>query len=74
MDGVTAAGWQLKQHPDGRLEVLLAQPQGLDAAALVAALRSALIEQGVQPPPIQVQEVAAIPRTALGKAPLITRG
>ena len=74
MDAVTAAGWQVEQHPDGRLEVLLAQPQALDAAALVTALRSALAGQGVQPPPIQVQEVAAIPRTALGKAPLITRG
>src|SRR5215208_5878518 len=73
MDGVTAAGWQVKQHPDGRLEVLVAQPQGLDGAALVAALRSALVGQGVQPPPIQVQEVPAIPRTALGKAPLIIR-
>jgi phenylacetate-CoA ligase len=73
MDTVSAAGWQVKQQGDGRLVVLLAQPQHVDPAALRVALRSALVGQGVQPPPIEVQEVPAIPRTALGKAPLIIR-
>jgi phenylacetate-coenzyme A ligase PaaK-like adenylate-forming protein len=73
MDSVTAAGWQVRQHADGPLEVLVAQPQGLDQAALGAAIRSALAAQGVQPPHVEVRQVTAIPRTALGKAPLIIR-
>ena len=72
MDSVTSAGWQVKQHGD-RLEVLVAQPHDLDQSALAAAIRSALAAQGVQPPLIEVREVDAIPRTALGKAPLIIR-
>ena len=72
MDRVTAAGWQVTQHGD-ELEVLLAQPRDLDHGALAGAINSALATQGVQPPRIKVREVASIPRTALGKAPLIVR-
>jgi hypothetical protein len=72
-DRVTAAGWQIKQHAGGPLEVLVAQPQELDQAALAAAIRSALAAQGVQPPHVELRQVATIPRTALGKAPLIVR-
>jgi phenylacetate-CoA ligase len=72
MDRVTAAGWQVTQHGD-ELEVLLAQPRDLDHGALAGAIHSALATQGVQPPRIKVREVASIPRTALGKAPLIVR-
>jgi phenylacetate-coenzyme A ligase PaaK-like adenylate-forming protein len=72
MDRVTAAGWQVKQHGD-ELEVLLAQPRDLDRDALAGAIHSALAGQGVQPPRIKLREVATIPRTALGKAPLIVR-
>jgi hypothetical protein len=32
-----------------------------------------LRSRGVLPPPVQVQRVQAVPRTALGKAPLIKR-
>jgi hypothetical protein len=39
----------------------------------VAAIHSALAGQDVQPPRIKLREVATIPRTALGKAPLIVR-
>ena len=71
MDRVIAAGWQVVQRAGG-LEVLLARPRDLDGAGLVASLSAALSAQGVVPPEIRVREVAAIPRTALGKAPLIT--
>jgi phenylacetate-coenzyme A ligase PaaK-like adenylate-forming protein len=72
MNGVDAAGWQIVQRPD-RLEVLLAQPGDLDRAALMARVKNALTEQGVDAPELQVREVTSIPRTALGKAPLIVR-
>jgi phenylacetate-CoA ligase len=71
MDDVQAAGWQIQQTGAG-LEVLLAQPQKADPSRL-ADIRSALAAQGVVPPPVRVGEVMAIPRTPLGKAPLITK-
>jgi phenylacetate-CoA ligase len=72
MDRVIAAGWQIKQYRD-RLEVLVAQPEDSDQSALAGAIGSALAAQGVQPPRVEVRQVGAIPRTALGKAPLIIR-
>jgi putative adenylate-forming enzyme len=72
MDAISAAGWQINQTLDG-LEVLLAQPHDLDRWGLEANLKSVLERQGITPPSIQIREVNAIPRTALGKAPLIKR-
>jgi phenylacetate-CoA ligase len=72
MDRVRAAGWQIQQTGTG-LEVLLAQPHEVDPSMLAGDIRSALAAQGVVPPPVHVNQVAAIPRTALGKAPLITK-
>jgi hypothetical protein len=72
MDRVRAAGWQIQQTSAG-LEVLLAQPDEVDPSILAGDIRSALAAQGVLPPPVQVNQVIAIPRTALGKAPLITK-
>jgi hypothetical protein len=40
---------------------------------LAGHIRSALAAQGVLPPPVHVTQVMAIPRTPLGKAPLITK-
>jgi phenylacetate-CoA ligase len=73
MDGVPAEGWQLVQEPE-RLAVLLAGvPYAFDDDALADWLRHELRSRGALPPPVQVQRVRAIPRTALGKAPLIKR-
>jgi phenylacetate-coenzyme A ligase PaaK-like adenylate-forming protein len=72
MDGVDAAGWQIVQRPDD-LEILLVRPHRVDIAALATQVRSALAGQGAVAPPVAIREVASIPRTAAGKAPLITR-
>jgi phenylacetate-coenzyme A ligase PaaK-like adenylate-forming protein len=72
MDGVRAAGWQIQQTGAG-LEVLLAQPHEVDPSRLAGDIRSALAAQGVMPPAVHINQVEAIPRTALGKAPLITK-
>ena len=73
MDGVPAEGWQLIQEPE-RLAVLLAGvPDAFDEDGLADRLRRELRSRGALPPPVQVQRVRAIPRTALGKAPLIKR-
>jgi phenylacetate-CoA ligase len=63
MDRVRAAGWQIRQTGTG-LEVLLAQPHEVDTSMLAGDIRSALAVQGVLPPPVQVNQVMAIPRTA----------
>jgi phenylacetate-CoA ligase len=72
MDRVQAAGWQIQQTGAG-LEVLLAQPHEVDTSSLAGDIRTALASHGVLPPPVHVNQVIAIPRTALGKAPLITK-
>ncbi|MBA3906975.1 MAG: phenylacetate--CoA ligase family protein [Pseudonocardiales bacterium] len=71
MDDVTAAGWQIVHRPDG-IEILLARPQQVDMQALASRMRTTLSAHGVTAPTVTIREVAAIPRTALGKAPLIT--
>jgi phenylacetate-coenzyme A ligase PaaK-like adenylate-forming protein len=72
MDGVNAAGWQIRQRGD-QLDVLLAQPHDLDTTTLAASIRAALAAQGVQPPRVELRTVSFIPRTPLGKAPLILK-
>ena len=73
MDEVSAEGWQLVQESE-RLAVLLAgAPDAFDEHGLADRLRRELRSRGALPPPVQVQRVRAIPRTALGKAPLIKR-
>jgi hypothetical protein len=73
MDVVPAEGWQLLQEPD-RLVVLLAGvPDSFDEDGLADRLRRELRSRGVLPPRVEAQRVRVIPRTALGKAPLIKR-
>ena len=71
MDTIAAAGWQIVQRPNGDLEALLVPTGPIDEPALVESLRSALAAQGVRVPAVRTRMVPAIPRTALGKAPLI---
>ena len=71
MEAVAAAEWQIVQTADG-LEVLIAGARdGFSAEALAGGLQRELGTQGVAALPIQVVQVAAIPRSAIGKAPLI---
>jgi phenylacetate-coenzyme A ligase PaaK-like adenylate-forming protein len=64
-------GWQLIAEPR-RLRLLAVDGPDLDQAALSAALERLLRERAVNLP-IVVERVREIPRTALGKAPLIKR-
>lgn len=77
LDLVSTSGWQVAQEDDG-LRVLLSglasdSTEQIDQAdqALAGALRQALAAQCAVAPSITVERVAAIPRTANGKAPLI---
>lgn len=61
------APWQVIRYPD-RLAILVA---GRVDGSLQAQLESTLAAAGAASLPIAIQQVAAIPRTALGKVPLV---
>ena len=72
MDAVSAGGWQIVHEPDGRLTVLLrGVREGFADGTLADALREELAARGVIAPQVEVRRVETIPRTPLGKAPLI---
>jgi phenylacetate-CoA ligase len=71
MDTAPVAAWQVVQEPDG-LDVLLSGARDDAAvAAVTAALRRELQEQGIVVPPLRVRPVPEIPRGATGKLVLI---
>jgi phenylacetate-coenzyme A ligase PaaK-like adenylate-forming protein len=71
MDTLPVGGWQVVQEADG-LRVLLSGVHGtVQEERLIHTVQQALLEQGAIVPRVQVQHVAAIPRDAGGKAPLI---
>jgi thiaminase/transcriptional activator TenA len=58
---------------DGRLRVLLAGAATVDPGGTAEAVRRALDRVGAHDVPVAVELVDAIPRTELGKAPLVSR-
>jgi phenylacetate-CoA ligase len=71
MDVVPAGGWQIAQGPEGLTVLLSGVREGFADAALTDSLRRELEAQGVIEPPVKVRRVPNIPRTTVGKAPLI---
>ena len=71
LDTVPASGWQVVQEANGLNILVSGASARLVDANLVEALTQALAAQGVSIPPVTVQHVATIPKTATGKAPLI---
>jgi phenylacetate-CoA ligase len=68
---VDAAGWQVRQDPDG-LTVLVASPgPAFDAPAVQQAVAAGLKDAQVAPLAVRVVGVDAIPARAAGKRPLI---
>jgi putative adenylate-forming enzyme len=72
LERVPVAGWQVIEEAGG-LRVLLAGASVANPDGVEAALHDALRSVGVVGVPITVDLVDAIPRTALGKAPLVRR-
>lgn len=71
LDDVSGAGWQVIQREQA-LDILLAHPPAdTNEPALQQRLEQALAGQGVQGIVVRISSVAALPRTPLGKAPLI---
>lgn len=70
---LSVVGWQVIEQC-GSIRVLLARPDvPISTADVSARVRMALAQVGVHNVPIAVDVVDAIPRTRLGKAPLIRR-
>jgi putative adenylate-forming enzyme len=72
MDIVPVSGWQVVQQADNGLVVLLTGARnGLTDETLRNQISTSLSQEGAQVPYIRIQHVAAIPKAASGKAPLI---
>ena len=72
LESVPATGWQVVQENDGRLRVLLAgADDAIDDDTVLRAVAQALVRQGATRPPMRIERVTAVTRTALGKAPLV---
>lgn len=73
LDTVPALQWQVTQEPTS-LDILLVKlPNGYRDEAIIEPLRRELAAKGAVLPEIRVRRVAAIPRGATGKAPLIRK-
>lgn len=72
LERLPVAGWQVIDE-GGQLRVLLAGGPSIDTAAVADSVRLALARIGVVNVPIRVDSIEAIPRTALGKSPLVRR-
>lgn len=71
LESVPASAWQVEELSDRLLVRVAGAREGWDAGATVRELSEELERRGAVAMPIDVQRVDAIPRTALGKAPLV---
>jgi phenylacetate-CoA ligase len=71
MDTVPAGEWQVAQGPEGLTVLLSGVREGFADATLIDSLRQELGTQGAIVPPVKVKRVPNIPRSTVGKAPLI---
>jgi putative adenylate-forming enzyme len=75
MDAVAVGTeWQIILEPDSLKILLTSPPDDLNDECIVESLSRELLNQEVIPPPMHVQRVKTIPRSATGKAPLIKCG
>ena len=71
LDRLPAGAWQIVQEQD-RLRLLVAGPRAdFQGDAVVVAIRAALEKLGGRVADVTWEDVPAIPRTSVGKAPLI---
>jgi len=70
LETVQVSEWQVIQD-DGGLRILLGHARAVVPAQIVDRVTNELRGAGAIAPPIRVELVDAVPRTALGKAPLV---
>ena len=71
MDTVPLSAWQIIQDTDGLTVLVVGLRQGVAPQDVAARLHRELDRIRVAPRVVTVREVERIPRTAIGKAPLI---
>jgi hypothetical protein len=72
LDTVAVSGWQVRQDSASALTLLLAGPaSSLRLADLAAQVSAAVEAAGATRPTVAAQVTDTIPRTPLGKAPLV---
>ena len=71
MDNVPAGGWQVAQGSEGLTVLLSGVREDFADTTLIDSIRRELEVQQVIVPPVKVRHVPTIPRTTVGKAPLI---
>jgi phenylacetate-CoA ligase len=73
LEGVAATAWQVVQEPRGVRILLAGTGSDFQPAPLIQAVTRALTDAGARSPEVQVERVVAIPKTRIGKAPLVKR-
>lgn len=71
LEPISVAAWQVVQEDDGVRVLLAGAAPAVTSDGVGRLVRDALVSTGVEEPRVQVDLVEAIPRTKLGKAPLI---
>ena len=71
LDALPVAGWQVRQDGASALTVLLAGRVAVPTDRVAADVASAVLAAGADRPQVLVRAVTAIPRTSLGKTPLV---
>ena len=71
LEQLDVRGWQVVLDKRGIRVLLAGAAPSVDSSDVERAIRAALVETGAVPPPIVVERVVEIPKTAMGKTPLI---
>lgn len=71
LDDASTTGWQVRQNSASQLSVLLAGPPQASDQLVAAGVAAAVQAAGADPPRVTMHRVETIPRTPLGKAPLV---
>ncbi len=72
LETVDVRGWQVVHENDGIRVLLAGAAPSVDVASVQRAIHAALVEAHAVPPPVFIEHVLEIPKSALGKTPLIT--
>jgi putative adenylate-forming enzyme len=73
LDLLPLRGWQVREEPFGLRVLVVGPPDVVQSKAWSQQLAAAVANQGARVGQVLVERVEDIPRTALGKAPLIQR-
>lgn len=71
LETVDVRAWQVVHGEHGIRVLLAGAGPGVDGRGVEAAIRAALVSAHAVPPPIAIEHVGEIPKTRMGKTPLV---